>query len=262
MMDKIQSLPQIMVAPNGARRTKQDHPALPITIAETVAATKACAAAGADGVHMHIRDKNGNHTLDTGLYLEALCEMKNELPDLYVQITTEAVGQYSSAQQRNVVEKTMPKAVSISIAEMLSSGEDKEARKFYEWCREADISVQHIIYDEDDLRRIETLSLSEQSKPLQLLFVLGRYTKDQQSTPEHLNPFYDWVMCNNRNADWAICAFGQGETDCLIEAHKRGGKMRIGFENSLWNKDGSVAQNNAQRVAELARSINYSSQKL
>lgn len=251
MMGKMQTLPQIMIAPNGARRTKQDHPALPITIAETVAATKACVAAGADGLHMHIRDKNGNHTLDTGLYLEALCEMKNELPDLYVQVTTEAVGQYSAAQQRAVVEKIMPKAVSISIAEMLSDNEDKEAGKLYDWCHEAGISVQHIIYDEDDLRRVEALSLLEQNKPLRLLFVLGRYTKNQQSTPEDLNPFYDWVLKSKPDADWAICAFGQGETDCLIEAHKRGGKMRVGFENSLWNKDGSIAQDNAQRVAEL-----------
>jgi len=33
-------LPRIMLAPNGARRGKRDHPALPITLAETVAAAK------------------------------------------------------------------------------------------------------------------------------------------------------------------------------------------------------------------------------
>ena len=29
-------LPNLMVAPNGARRIKKDHPAVPLTIAETV----------------------------------------------------------------------------------------------------------------------------------------------------------------------------------------------------------------------------------
>lgn len=255
-MSKMPSLPRIMIAPNGARRTKRDHPAIPMTIAETITATKACVAAGADGLHMHIRDQNGKHTLDTGLYLEALRELKNQLPDFYVQITTEAVGQYSASQQRDVVEKLKPNAVSISIAEMLSDGEDKEADKFYNWCHDADISVQHIIYGEEDLKRIETLSLQDQGKPLQLLFVLGRYTTNQQSTPEDLNPFYAWLVKNKSDADWAICAFGQSETDCLVEAHKRGGKMRIGFENSLWNRDGSVAKDNAQRVEELVKSIN------
>lgn len=251
----MQPLPQIMIAPNGARRTKADHPALPITIAETVAATKACAAAGADGLHMHIRDENGHHTLDPGLYLEALHELENVLPEFYIQITTEAVGQYSPAQQFDVVKKVMPNAVSISIAEMLSDGQDDKAKKFYIWCYEAGISVQHIIYGDDDLQRIQSLSLWDENKPLQLLFVLGRYTKNQQSKPQDLDPFYDWMIDNKPDADWAICAFGRAETDCLVHAHQRGGKMRIGFENSIWNKDGSIAKDNAQRIRELKASI-------
>lgn len=254
-MTKIRDLPKIMVAPNGARRSKQDHSALPITIQETVETAKACAIAGADGLHMHIRNEHGGHTLDAGLYIEAIRELEKSLPNFYVQITTEAVGQYSPAQQRDVVKKVMPNAVSISIAEMLAEGEDIEATKFYNWCCEADISVQHIIYGDDDLRRIEALSLLDSSKPLQLLFVLGRYTKDQQSAPDDLNPFYNWIIQNQPKADWAICAFGQGETDCLVEAHKRGGKIRVGFENSLWNKDGSIAKDNAERVAEIAKAI-------
>ena len=49
-------LPRIMVAPNGARLTKADHPTLPVTIEETVAAALAARAAGADGLHAHVRD--------------------------------------------------------------------------------------------------------------------------------------------------------------------------------------------------------------
>lgn len=56
-------------------------------------------------------------------------------------------------------------------------------------------------------------------------------------------------MCSG--IDWGLCAFGSNETDCLIEAIHRGGKARIGFENSLWNRDGSVAADNAERVREL-----------
>lgn len=249
-MPNYSQLPNIMVAPNGARRTKKDHPALPLTISQTVEATIACQKAGADGLHMHIRDAHDKHTLDTGKYSEALREMQIALPDFYVQITTEAVGQYSPQQQREVVEKIMPKAVSISIAEMLSEGEDIEAQRFYSWCAENEISVQHIIYDTDDLARIEKQSLLNDATATQLLFVLGRYTKNQQSSPDDLDPFYNWVSQQDAKIDWAICAFGQGETDCLLNAHKKGGKVRIGFENSLWNRDGSIAKDNAERVQE------------
>ena len=249
-MPDYSQLPKIMVAPNGARRTKKDHPALPISISETAAAAIACQEAGADGLHMHIRGKDDTHTLDPGLYLEALQELEHVLPEFYVQITTEAVGQYSPKQQRDVVEKVMPKAVSISIAEMLSEGEHAQAKHFYDWCLDSDISVQHIIYDVDDLARIESMNLLNEETATQLLFVLGRYTKNQQSSPDDLDPFFNWVAQQEAKIDWAICAFGQGETDCLVHAHQQGGKVRIGFENSLWNRDGSVAKDNAERISE------------
>ena len=33
---KPEKLPKLMVAPNGARKVKKDHPAVPLTISETV----------------------------------------------------------------------------------------------------------------------------------------------------------------------------------------------------------------------------------
>ena len=55
--------------------------------------------------------------------------------------------------------------------------------------------------------------------------------------------------------DWMLCAFGAGETDSLTDAARIGGKARVGFENSLWNKDGSLAQDNAMRVREVDTAI-------
>ena len=46
----------ITVAPTGAETAKSDAPALPVTLDELVSAAKACEAAGAGLVHVHIRD--------------------------------------------------------------------------------------------------------------------------------------------------------------------------------------------------------------
>ena len=89
---------------------------------------------------------------------------------------------------------------------------------------------------------------------LQVLFVLGRYTKGQVSDPALLVEFPNKIVNSQANSvdiDWGLCAFGPQETACLIAARKSGGKMRVGFENSLWNHDGSVAASNAERVAEV-----------
>ena len=69
-----------MVAPNGARRIKKDHPAVPLTINETVETAKACYKEGAEAIHLHVRDENGQHVLDAGLYKEALNELENQVP--------------------------------------------------------------------------------------------------------------------------------------------------------------------------------------
>jgi 3-keto-5-aminohexanoate cleavage enzyme len=54
----------VMVAPNGARRTKADHAKLPITPAEIAAEAARCAEAGASILHLHVRADDGGHTLD------------------------------------------------------------------------------------------------------------------------------------------------------------------------------------------------------
>jgi len=252
----VSALPLLMVAPNGARRNKTDHPDLPITIAELVHEAKACHAAGADGIHIHVRDAQGAHTLDIGLYKEALQELAIAVPAMARQITTEAVGLYSPAQQREVVEAILPESVSIAIAEMQRDTERPRVDNFYKQCVHSGIAVQHIVYQPEDLSAVIDLVRRAELPMvgLQLMFVLGRYTKNQQSDPKSIQPYLQTLInadVDPVEVDWAICAFGQQESACLRAAHQAGGKLRVGFENSLWHADGSVAKNNAARVAEI-----------
>lgn len=252
----IEPLPKIMVAPNGARRKKSDHPALPVSIRETVETAKACFAAGATGLHAHVRDEDQNHVLDAGLYKELIAEMEITVPQMQVQITTEAVGIYTPAEQRAVVRGVMPKSVSISLKEMLAEG-DAEPLKFYHWANDNEVAVQHILYEPSELSQLINLINSGYlpAKDHQLLFVLGRYSINQESSPDDLTPFFDVFTQSKLKADWAICAFGKGETACLADALSKGGNARVGFENSLWNEDGTLAKDNAERVKEVAKLV-------
>ncbi len=245
-----------MVAPNGARRTQKDHPALPVTIAETVQTAAACFKAGAKGLHLHVRDERGKHTLDAGLYREALAELRVHVPGMAVQITTEAVGMYSPSEQRAVVKAVRPDSVSVSIAEMTADADAKSVINFYQSCFADGIDVQHILYspDEVDVMHQWMRKASIPEANLQLMLVLGRYTTGQTSDPNGVQEFLkpmQHLEVDGARPDWALCAFGQQETACLAEAYRLGGKMRVGFENSLWNDDGSVAASNAERVAEV-----------
>jgi 3-keto-5-aminohexanoate cleavage enzyme len=243
-----------MVAPNGARRTTADHPALPVTIPQIVETAKACVAAGAAGIHAHVRNDEQIHVLDAGLYNELIVELARAVPDMAIQITTEAVGRYSPDQQRAVVRAVMPAMVSVGLREMAPGDDTAEAGRFYRWAHEAGIAVQHILYEPNELSQlfglIENGVIPESG--LQCLFVLGRYARDQESDPLDLLAFLDTLKMSDISADWAVCAFGRNETATLAAAFAAGGKARVGFENSLWNADGSVAADNAERVREIA----------
>lgn len=248
-------LPRIMVAPNGARRGKADHPALPVTIAETVETAVACHAAGAGAIHAHVRDREARHVLDAGLYRELIAELARAVPEMTVQITTEAVGRYTPAEQRAVVDEVIPAAVSVAVREMVAdTGEEAEAMRFYRRCRERDIAVQHILYEPAEVSRLARLIETGVIPPesLSVLYVLGRYAADEESDPADLTGFTTAAEALPVTPEWMVCAFGHAETAALAAALRAGGKARVGFENSLWNADGSLARDNAERVAAIA----------
>ena len=77
----------ITVAPTGAEVSKEDVPALPVTLDELVATAKECQAVGASVVHVHIRDGDARPTLDLGR-LRATVEALRDSTDLIVQLSS------------------------------------------------------------------------------------------------------------------------------------------------------------------------------
>ena len=255
-MNRFNTLPKYMVAPNGARKDKNDHPNLPSTIEEIVNESKNCFLKGANGIHAHVRDKNGKHVLDSGLYKELIKELAKNIPQLPVQITTEAVGIYSPKDQIQIVKDVMPESASVALSEMIPNDKDTDlASKFYYWSLENDVHIQHILYSPKDfLKLAQYIKLKViPNDNLQVLFVLGRYSLDFESKISDLDPFMMVQKKFFENIDWGVCAFGKEETDCLLRALAIGGKARIGFENNFYNRDGSLAKNNAERVDEIVK---------
>lgn len=250
-------LPRLMVAPNGANRTKADHPALPVTLDALVTTARACHDAGADGLHIHLRDAEQRHLLDAGLYREALVELRRAVPGMALQITTEANGIYASPHQRAVALESGADLVSAALREIVQDTPAEQAAAFYSLCAERGIAMQHILYDPAEINLLQQALPQDlfADPSLQLLFVLGRYTPGQTSTPGALDPFLAGLERHGIAPDWMVCAFGQGETACLRAAHEAGGKLRVGFENALVNEDGQPARDNAERVTRLRAAL-------
>ncbi len=74
---------------NGARLPAA-HPALPVTAAELAADVAAVAAAGAEAVHLHVKDGDGADTLAAPPLADVLTAVRARAPGIPVGVTTGA----------------------------------------------------------------------------------------------------------------------------------------------------------------------------
>lgn len=246
----------VMIAPNGARRTKADHPALPISPAELARTAIECRSAGAAAMHLHVRDDEERHCLEVSRNAEAVGAVALAAPDLAVQVTTEAANICTVDDQERLLVEMLPRYASVSIAEILRDGEARGV----EIIRRAlarGTAIQYILYSADDIRtlsRIRRLLLDDNQEPSTLL-VAGRYGIVDHATVEIVDELYTVLRAEGLASQnkWMVCAFGRGEMACLRAAMKLGGHVRVGFENSIVDENGKPAVSNAERVEKVAK---------
>lgn len=253
----------ICVAPNGARKTHADHPALPLDSAAIVREALACAEAGATALHLHVRDERGGHSLDAQRYRETVRALDAALGErLLVQVTTEAVGIYQPDQQRALLRELRPRAASVALREFIpDSGHEQASGDLFQWALREGVALQYIVYTPQEAARLQELvrrGVVPQARP-NTLFVLGRYSAGQQSQPGDLLPFLE-----NWPADWpwTVCAFGATEARCMAVAIALGGNVRVGFENNFALPDGRVAAGNADLVRVVAAIASHTGRSL
>ena len=247
----------IAVAPNGGRRTKADHPAIPLGSAELARTAAECHDAGASMIHVHVRRPDGRHLLDAQAYLEVIDSIRAEVGDkLVIQITTEALGIYTPPEQLGVLMAVRPEAASLALREIVP---DQAAEPAFadalSWMARENVSPQIILYEPSKAVRLADM-IKRGLVPWQdvpVLYVLGRYTASQTSQPADLLGFLTFDA--PRFSNWSVCAFGQHEAACVTAAALLGGNIRVGFENNLLLPDGSLAKSNAELVGVVAGSI-------
>lgn len=241
----------IAVSPTGGRRTKDDHPAIPLTPAEHAHAVASCVEAGACMVHLHVRRADGRHLLDADAYADATNAIRAATGDeAVIQITSEALGLYQPAEQMAVVRAVRPEAVSLALRELApDAASEKPFGAFMEWLRREGIVPQIILYAADEAVRLAALQASGvvPFDAVPVLYVLGRYTAGQTSAPSDLLPFLAPEQPQAKH--WMTCAFGRYENACVTASALLGGHVRVGFENNLLALDGRMAWDNAELVA-------------
>jgi 3-keto-5-aminohexanoate cleavage enzyme len=240
----------IMSAPNGSRRGKRDHPALPITPRELADCADVLVDAGASVIHLHVRDENGRHTLDADRYRAAIAAIHERTGEqLVIQVTTEACGLYSPLQQMAVVRDLRPEAVSMALRELCPDAQsERSAASFFHWLKSTGMMAQYILYSPSEVARFEDLrsrGVFAEDRPF-VLFVIGRYGTERNGEPGVLEAYR--AALGDQAIPWAVCCFGNTEDAAIGIAAQTGGHGRVGFENNLHRPDGALARDNADPV--------------
>lgn len=249
----------ITIAPNGARKTKEDLAHIPLWPEELAEEAKNSAAAGAAMIHLHIRDKEQGHSLDVETYKRTTDAIRKAAgDDIIIQATSESCGIYSPELQMKMVRELRPEAVSLAIRELVPTREhEARAGEFFAWVQENNIWPQFILYSPDEVRYFSELCQRAivPGNNHFILCVLGKKqrvaTADAFARPQDLDPFLPALKEAGAEVTWAICAFGGYENDCVKYAIEKGGHARIGFENNHLLADQSIAPSNAALVSQL-----------
>jgi 3-keto-5-aminohexanoate cleavage enzyme len=247
----------VTVAPNGGRKTKADHPALPLTSDELARTAAECLERGASMIHLHVRDAEGRHCLDPEAYRATIAEICREVGDrLVLQITSESLGHYSPAEQRAAVLKTNPEAVSLALRELAPEATDeRDFCLFLSKLKQMRVWPQIILYTPAEAERLGAM-VKQGLIPfdeLAVLYVLGRYSLTRTASARDLLPFLAPDM--PRFASWSVAAYGRRETACVTAAALLGGHVRVGFENNVALPDGARAASNADLVGAAAAAL-------
>jgi uncharacterized protein (DUF849 family) len=240
----------LAIAPNGSRRGKADHPALPMTKEEILLEAPKWRDAGASVLHLHVRDDHGRHSLDAEAYKDVFAALRLVIGrDMVLQMTTEAGGVFGREVQMAAVRAVRPEAVSLALREIApTDAERREFAEFLAWMQGESIAPQIILYDLEDVGRLRGFARDGaiDAARTSVLYVLGRYATDQMSNPVELLSFLGTEMHPFR--DWMVCAFGPNESRCAALAALLGGHVRVGFENNYYLPDGEIAASNAELI--------------
>jgi|AP95_1055475.scaffolds.fasta_scaffold12315_3 uncharacterized protein (DUF849 family) len=242
-------------APNGAYKTKADHPKIPLRDEELVAFGVNAQKLGVNMLHLHIRDNQNNHSLDANHYLDLLTTISQKLLEpMALQATSEAANMFGVEAQIAMIETVKPEFVSIAIREIARAGEER-LRTFFAGLKHDRVNPQLIIYNSTDaemyLDYLTNGSLVGQKFPL--LYVVGRNSVDQKNCLKGLQEVRG--LTQEKAKSWMVCGFEHLENLVCEYALAHGGHIRIGFENNLYQSNGRQAADNEARIEEIAKLI-------
>ena len=228
-------LPLIQAALNGTR-TRAEHPAIPITPAQQATEAHASVAAGAGGIHVHVRDEDGNESLAEADVAKTLDAIRTACPGVPIGIGTGAWIIPDLRHRLSVIRSwtTLPDLASVNLHEA-------GAAKVVELLLERGVAVEAGIWNAPAAESLVRSGLTDYC-----LRILLEPAEASCSARANLLQMED--VLSGAKPPRLLHGLGHCAWRLIEMATRRHYDTRIGFEDTLRLPDGSTAGGNAQLV--------------
>jgi len=241
----------ITVAPTGAEVEKAKVPALPVTLDELVTTARECEGLGASVIHVHIRDDEGQPTLDLGRLRDTVAALR-EQTSLIVQLSSGGSVHDAEADRLRVLDAG-PDMASCTMG-TVNFGEDVFLNRWafivdlHTRMQERGIVPEYEIFDLGQLASLHRL-LDRYGPPagghVHVDLVMG-VPGGMPGTPEAL------VACVRElpdGATFSATGIGRSSIPVLLASLAAGGHLRVGMEDTISYGRNQPVESNMQLVA-------------
>jgi 3-oxoadipate:acetyl-CoA acetyltransferase len=245
----------ICVAITGSVATKDNNPAVPITIAEQIESTQEAFEAGASIVHAHVRDDEGKPTSDTARFARLKEGLEKHCPGMIIQFSTG--GRSGSGKERGGALPVRPDMASFSV------GSCNFPTRVYENSPDLVDWLANEMRTNDILPEIEAFDLSHihqavamhrdgrLPRKLYVQFVMGV----KNAMPVDRDVFDYYVRTMERlapDAEWCAAGIGRHQIEVNEWCIASGGHTRTGLEDNVRLDRDRLAPSNAALVERAA----------
>jgi len=244
----------ITVAPCGAETMRSHNPAVPYTPQEIAEEVRRSYEAGARMVHVHARLDDGTPTQDAGRYRETVAAIREQAPEIIVQVSTGgAVGM--SREERLGSLAADPEMASLTCG-TVNFGQgvfENPAPLMLEFARAqlaAGVKPELEIFDLGHLDNAAWLASKAPLEGSQHYDLVLGVPGGAAGTPRNVSELASRLPAGST---WSATGIGRSHLAVIMTAIAAGGHVRLGFEDQVERSPGVLAGSNAELVERAVR---------
>ena len=230
----------LKAAINGIRK-KSVHPNIPVTDSEILNDIKSSLKAGADAIHFHVRDKEGNESLFTEDLNRVFSLLRKELPYAKLGIST---GEWILPDSKKRIEvikswEMLPDFVSVNF-------DEEAAEEIAEILFKKNIGVEAGISFPDEAEKFVKSKIAEKC----LRILIEPQEKEISEAEKNISEIELILDKSNNSVPRLLHGFENIVWDLIKISVIKGYSTRVGLEDTLTLPDGKIAESNAELVKE------------